>query len=400
MFVESLDWLYRAAYKFYLTAGEGRIDREIAHERTLRILDWLAAYLPENYGQLLEYDSLILEYEHGNQKYVRRVGLAAGLNKTGEFLKYSKNFGAAFDTIGAVTKDAFAGAIRPRIVADKNGLGLVNWMKLPNPGRLVVAKTLKKVGGVDREKLKIVVNTAVSEKSIEQDRVIEDFGDVNRFFLGQDIDVLEANFGHLATAGYQSRVASSEVFLEVMRQALEFNQTGVIKPKILAAKLSMDTPDKLLISEVRSALLLGVDQINIGNTTRNPQIFKQLELYAPDQGGGYCGSLALPLVLEKIEKVRELCMEHDKTLVISAGVDDWQSAVRAHVAGADLIQCLHGLVMPRTGGSGFFYRMNRGVARFCQEMGLGNVSDLKGQRWVLEYLKVKNLGYDIDENFN
>lgn len=401
MLIETLDKLYQASYKFYLTRGEGKIDREVAHQRAVKILGWFAVYLPENYGRLLEYDDPVLEYIQDNEKYPRRVGLAAGLNKTGEFLEYSKNFGAAFDTVGAVTKDPNDGAPQPRIVADRNGLGLSNWMMLPNPGQEEVGKTIMKLSkGINRKRLKIFVNTAVSSKSIREGRVVEDFENVNMYFLRQDIDVVEANFGHLATAGYQSEVANKSVFSQVIRQAVEYNHFGMVRPKIFSVKLSMDTPDEVLKNRVRTAIYLGVDQINIGNTTRDPQILEKLDLYYPDQGGGYCGSLALPLVLPKIELVRELCASKNKTLVISAAVDDWQTAIRAHVAGADLIQSLHGFIMPKTGGLGFFYRMNRGVARFCREMGLNNVSELRGRDDMLVRLdNWGSRGEDLD-NWN
>lgn len=399
MLVETLDLMYRGAYKFYLTKGDAKIDREIAHNRAVKLLKVMSTFLPADYGKFLEYDDPILEFENANQRYRRRIGLAAGLDKTGEFLRYSKNFGAAFDVVGGVTKLEFDGANHPRIVADRHGLGLMNWMKFPNPGQEKVAKTIdEEVSSIDRARFKIIVNTAVSAESIEGGRVIEDFEDVNLFFLRRDIDVLEANFGHLATPGYQGEVANQSVLASVIRHSVEFNQCGIYKPKIISAKLSMDLANDALLSRVKAAIYLGVDQINIGNTTRRPEILEKLDLYFPDQGGGYCGPLARPFVLEKIRLVGELCRKHQKTLIVSAGIDDWSSAVEAHIAGADLIQSLQGFLNPKTGGLGFFWRINRGVTKFCQKVGVGNVDKLKDRSDLLEFLNPEGDEIDIDWN--
>lgn len=385
MRVETLDWMYRVAYSGYLTRGRGQIDREVAHRRMVGLMQIVHKYLPELNG-VFDFESPILEYRHGRERYRNRLGLAAGLDKTGNLVEIMSQSGAAIGAFGGVTKNEYGGAQSPRIVADRQGRGMMNWMKFPNPGMEVMAKNLKTgAQKIDRNKFKIDVNTAVSQKSIESGTVAEDFCAVNEFFINQDVDIVEANFGHLATSGYQEIVASEAVFETVVDKMMEANSSSS-QPKVTAVKLSMDLPVELILKYARLAIDRGIDQVNLGNTTRNPGILGQLDLYSPDQGGGYCGTLAYDVVWPKLVRLGRLCQEEDTTLVLSAGVDSAEKAVMAHVAGADLIQCLHGTILPPSGGPGFFYRMNKKVAEFCESIRIENVSELTGKQWVKGYL--------------
>lgn len=386
MLVESLDLFYKAAYYGYFTSGYGKVDRELAHKRAMRVLNTIWPYLPKGSERILQYRDPVLEY-HSKDRYLSsRFGLAAGLDKTGEFLAVAKMLGVSSAKTGGVPKDSYDGALGVRITADRNNLGLVNWVQLASPGMEAVYRNMHPQLKIrDRDNFEIGVNTVVTKPSIEQDRIVEDFKTVNDFFLERDIDCLESNFGHLATKDYQNKVASDQTMIEVLTNAIVTNKKQIF-PKIISVKLSMDTPIERLQNQVKQLIKLGVDEINIGNTTRYPGILRRLHLYYPDQGGGYCGPLAFDLVLPKIEAVSDLCRESETTLTLSAGVDNWKNATRAHIAGADLIQSLHGLIMMPTGGPGFFYRMNRGVAEFVQSIRLENVSDLKDKHWVVDYL--------------
>lgn len=387
MLVEGIDLLYRVAYKGYLTHGESKVDREIAHHRMVRLMRTVNRFLPENFGQLLDYQSPVLEYRHRGARYPNRTGIAAGLDKTGELAELFSQSGAAAGMSGGVTREGDDGAPKIRVTADRNGLGFMNWMKFPNPGQEIVAENLKKgKKRIDREKFKVGVNTAISQKSIQDKSVTGDFKEVNRFFLNQDIDVLEANFGHFATAGYQAAVGNREVFEAIVADMVQANHWEIDTPKITSVKLSMDSPIEVLVEQTKTAIRLGVDQVNIGNTTRHPEILSQLDLYTPDQGGGYCGPLSLEVVLPKVKILGEICSDKGATLTLSAGVGSFRAAVRAHITGADLIQSLHGLILPNTGGPGFFYRINKNVAEFCQSIQIDNVSQLRGKYWVLDYL--------------
>ena len=76
----------------------------------------------------------------------KRIGLAAGLDKNGDYVDCLASLGFGFLEVGTVTPKAQIGNPRPRLFRVKGQKSLINRMGFNNKGVSYVVKKLEKTG--------------------------------------------------------------------------------------------------------------------------------------------------------------------------------------------------------------------------------------------------------------
>ena len=81
-----------------------------------------------------------------------RIGLAAGLDKNGEYIDALSRFGFGSIEVGTVTPIAQPGNEKPRLFRIQNERALINRLGFNNAGMHQVFKNIKNQGGLKRKK--------------------------------------------------------------------------------------------------------------------------------------------------------------------------------------------------------------------------------------------------------
>jgi len=102
-----------------------RIEPERAHAIGLKLLRFLG-------NMRVDEPSLRAETSLGDLDNV--IGLAAGYDKTGEYLESLEKLGFGYLVAGTVTMSPWPGHPKPRIIRDSGQRALVNALGFPNPG--------------------------------------------------------------------------------------------------------------------------------------------------------------------------------------------------------------------------------------------------------------------------
>src|SRR3990167_7358794 len=173
----AIDAAHRNIVHPYLTRGEAQNDREIAHERALKLME-MAQRIPlavEIMDRMFSYDDPILRTSFAGLEAQNPLGIAAGFDKnakTHRFLGQGLGFGTV--TVGSITKVEYKGNDRPRIFDLPNSRGVINRMGFPGEGSDSAVQRLQKDRQRERPYL-LIVNFAASRPSFEVGRQIEDY---------------------------------------------------------------------------------------------------------------------------------------------------------------------------------------------------------------------------------
>jgi dihydroorotate dehydrogenase len=133
-----MSWLYRTLVRPTLFTQ----DSEDIHNRTIAALGWISQrkVLCDALASFLESPKLPVSL--WNLSFPSPVGLAAGMDKTGEALPAWEALGFGFTELGAVTWHAQPGNARPRVFRAIADQALINRMGFNNPGAEKVAEDL------------------------------------------------------------------------------------------------------------------------------------------------------------------------------------------------------------------------------------------------------------------
>jgi dihydroorotate dehydrogenase len=321
--------LYRLARPFLFA-----LDAETAHELTLpsfRLAQRLG--LPGLPGRPIPgapVRAMGLEFPNP-------VGLAAGLDKNGEYVDALAAFGFGFIEVGTVTPRPQDGQARPRVFRLPAAAALINRMGFPNDGVARVAERLRKrnyrgIVGVNIGKnadtpLARAVDDYVA--CLEQLHAVADYIAVN---------VSSPNTAGLRELQDADRLAPMLTALVERRAAIERKSSRHVP---LLVKLAPDLTDPALAACTRMIQQSGIDGVIASNSTvSRPQV---AGLPQADEPGGLSGAPLHPLSLHVVRQLRTRLGPRFPIIGVG-GIDSAQSALGMREAGADLVQVYTALV--------------------------------------------------------
>lgn len=279
---------------------------ELLHNAWLRLLN----YLPLDFEPPR---SLEIETRMGRLR--SPLGLAAGYDKSGKYVKALSKLGFGYIVVGSFTLKPRKGHPKPRIAYRDAEQAVVNAMGLPNPGVMEFVKNFKKVEGC-----KVVAS--ITGDTL--DEFVECFAVVQKV-----VDAVEIN---ISCPTHEASMRMKE--LETIRELAE--RLKEIKTKTVYIKI----PPPVTSEEMESTCRLlkiwldcGMDGVTAVNT---------LLVDAPELAlgkGGLSGRPLRPIMLRTVSRIRKELGE-DVEINAVGGIMTGGDVSEALKAGANTVQIM------------------------------------------------------------
>jgi len=265
------------------------------------------------------------------------VGLAAGLDKNGEYINALSNLGFGFLEVGTVTPRPQEGNEKPRLFRLKRQQAIINRMGFNNKGVDYLLDQVEKaqfqgVLGINIGKnLATPVVTAIDDYLYCLRRVYHKADYIT-------VNISSPNTPDLRTLQLGGALAELLQSLKEEREALR-QAHGHYVP--MAVKIAPDLSSAEIKAIAISLMEHGIDAVIATNTTNGREGIEHHRL--SKQAGGLSGR---PLMQKSTEVVRELAQHLEGTMPIIAagGISSGADAKAKIDAGATLIQVYSGLI--------------------------------------------------------
>jgi len=314
---------------------------------------FLSKYFKNNY--FVQDD--ILKQELFGKTFHNPVGLAAGFDKNGEYIKGMPSLGFGFTEVGTITPKPQVGNARPRLFRLKEDRSIQNAMGFNNRGAEFMLKQLNKVKDFDYP---IGINIGKNKLTSEED-ALNDYKILLETFKDSG-DYIVINISSPNTPGL--RDLQNEKFITDL-----FIMAKEITSQSIFLKIAPDMEAQDAIDLCTSAVNAGAAGIIATNTT----IDYSLTEHAKDFGG-ISGALVREKSYELFKAIgKEL---YGKTILISVGgIETAEDAYRRIKAGATLIQVYSMLIY---NGPIMIKEINEGLIELLKADGYENISEAIG----------------------
>lgn len=302
---------------------------EVAHDLTLKVLPWLPnIFLPKTSGTTKSCDILGL-------KFPNRVGLAAGLDKNGDYLDGLSKLGFGFIEIGTVTPKAQSGNPKPRLFRLAKDKAIINRMGFNNKGVHALIHNVKKA------KYNGILGINIGKNLVTPvSKAVEDYKYV--FNMVYDISsYITVNVSSPNTPGLRD-LQHGELLKSLFETLKQQQNILSEKHKMYVPMLAKLAPD-LTLNELKSSVddltQIGVDGFVFSNTT-NDRTQLKASMHA-EEAGGLSGQ---PLTVKSTELLKVLSNHTNLPIVGVGGIMNATDAKLKFEAGASLIQLYTGLI--------------------------------------------------------
>ena len=318
-----------------------RMGPEQAHDRGRNALMALGAISPlcgliRRFNQVRE-DKPV---ELFGLEFPNRVGLAAGMDKDGEFPRAIEALGFGHTEVGTVTPDGQPGNPRPRLFRYPEYGSLVNRMGFNNRGADKMNDSLSKLYPKGKRGIPVGVNIGKA-KTTALDKAVDDYLACFRK-LADQADYFSINLSSPNTQGL--RDLQSEEFLRNLLTSIgEENQSHAKKLGRKAHPLLLKIAPDLTFREIDAILEvlldLGYDGIIATNTTtERPTGFPEKET-----GGLSGGAFLRKRSSDVINYIYKATSGHLPIIGVG-GIDSVEAAGEKIDAGASMVQIYTGWV--------------------------------------------------------
>lgn len=270
------------------------------------------------------------DFEMFQYQFNHSLGLAAGLDKNGDYIDSLAALGFSFLEIGTVTPKPQYGNKKPRLYRDKSSKAIINSMGFNNKGVDYLVEKVKKkksdipIGISIGKNLNTPNKSAVNDYLYCLDKVFE-------FANYIAINVSSPN-----TEGLRSLEAQKglENLIKPLKQRqLELSKEFGYRPLLL--KISPDNDEKGIEDICKTLLRFSVDGLICTNTTINHDHISG--------SGGLSGKPLMGPSTETLRKARIL-LGDEFPIIASGGVMSKKDYLEKIKAGADLVQIYSGFI--------------------------------------------------------
>jgi len=309
-------------------------DTEVAHDVSLRALNFL-------------YKLKLINFLFGKSKlkpvnvmgisFPNRVGLAAGLDKDGEYFQALSKCGFGFVEIGTVTPVAQSGNERPRLFRLVSAEAIINRMGFNNKGVDNLIKNVKQSGFKGVLGINIGKNKNTSEENAVDDYIIC-FEKVY-----SHADYVTINISSPNTPGLRD-LQFGETLQNLLRD-LKFKQRDLTRQQDryvpIVVKVAPDMDDDAIESLAKTFIEYSIDGVIVSNTTISRDGVENI--VDGNQQGGLSGR---PLKEKADHSLQVMAAHLNKTIPIIAvgGISSAEDAEKKIKLGASLIQIYTGFI--------------------------------------------------------
>lgn len=325
-------------YKNLLRPLLFKLSPEFAHDMVLAILGLLRKIpLGRSVSKLFFKRSYpALKKEVFGIEFPNPVGLAAGLDKNGEYYNELSDFGFGFIEIGSLTPKPQAGNPKPRLFRLPEDMALINRMGINNSGMAKAIENIKK------NKPEVKLAASISKNTTSQDAQIAKDYEACFSVLYDFVDLFVVNVSCPNVEGLCNLQDAS--FLSDVMDPLLDKRAGMDKYKPVLVKISLDITNDQLDEVLTYSMMSGIDGIVVGNTTKNRKgLSLDEETLSKIGHGGLSGA---PLYEKSLSMVKYV---HEKTggklpVIGVGGIMSPEQACEMLDAGASLIEIYTGFI--------------------------------------------------------
>ena len=313
-------------------------DAEKIHYFSLNILKLILIIYPirKIVNKIYRSDDKKLEKELFGIRFPNPVGLAAGFDKNGKYIKELSSFGFGFIEIGTITPKSQPGNPKKRLFRLIEDQAIINRMGINNDGNQFCIERLKKVN----KNIVIGGNIGKNTTTKNEDSVndfIDNFKTLHDYVDYFVINVSCPNVNHF-------KELQDRDFLEELLPLLhQFNaEKGIKKPILL--KIAPDLNESQLDETIEIVNVLKIDGIVATNTTTKRENLKTSAKNLEVIGNG--GLSGLPLKQKSTQVIKYISEKSNKTIPIIGvgGIMTAEDAIEKINAGASLVQIYTGFI--------------------------------------------------------
>ena len=310
-----------------------RLQPETAHRFTLRALRaahtlGLQRYFPKPLASPCKLMGL---------NFINPLGLAAGLDKNGDYIDALAALGFGFLEVGTVTPKPQIGNPLPRLLRVKEHQALINRMGFNNKGVDYLVKQLQTMQYQGIIGVNIGKNADTPLATAYEDYVYC-FRRVAPFASYVTLNISSPNTADLRDLQHADLL--HQLLLAVKKEQILFQELQNKRVPIVV-KISPDLNDEALQVMAEIFLKVKIDGVIATNTTLNHQAIEGHTLAS--ESGGLSGK---PLMQPATEVLRKLhvFLKNQIPLIASGGVMTEADVLAKLAAGAELVQVYTGLI--------------------------------------------------------
>ena len=374
----AIDLAHRNLIHTYLTSGEAKRDREIAHERALRIMEVAQKY-PIVMGlmnKMFTYNDPILKTSFAGLTTPNPLGVAAGFDKDARVYRFfgdAQGFGSVTD--GSIARIDYGGNQRPRVYDLPHSRALDNRMGFPGQGSKKAAERFS--NDKKPRNFLLIVNFAASKPSFERGTQIEDYRDVARDLVdfGDEGEMNVSSPNTPGVRGLQEPDVFSDLADAVFPVYIEYGKP--VRPKF-----SPDLEDDKLYKNVRTTIDKKGSGITLTNTSTDPEIkalLSPLDIHR-EEPGGTSGAPITQKALEMSHRLYEYIGEEIPIHRVGGIMnvrDGWDALT---YGGATTVDVFTSMVRKETSTPNFSYYFLRDLAKAMRANGMTGMKDFKELR--------------------
>ncbi len=268
--------------------------------------------------------------ERDIRKLYSKVGIAAGLDKNGEYIDCLAALGVSFIEVGTVTPRPQKGNPKPRVFRNLKEKALLNRLGFNNKGVDYLVQNLK------RKKTNIIIGSSIGKNfDTPNEKAYEDYIHcLDKVYEYSDYIAINISSPNTQNLRDLSKVEHLDALLKIIKsKQQELSSEHGYKP--IFVKISPDESRADLKDICNSILINNLDGIICSNTTINHS--------DPNGSGGYSGRPLKKKATNMLIQVRELI--GDKLPIIASGgvmtAEDYLEKINA---GANLVQLYTGFI--------------------------------------------------------
>jgi dihydroorotate dehydrogenase len=265
------------------------------------------------------------------------IGIAAGLDKNGDYIDCLASLGVGFIEVGAITPKPQPGNKKPRLFRLKEKNALINRMGFNNKGVDYLVENLKRKSSKGIIGVNVGKNKQTPLIDAKKDYVIC----LEKVY--QYADFVTINISSPNTPDLRKLQDSNYLFdlLSFILHRRNELQSVYNKRMPILVKISPDISDTEFLAIFKILDDLKIDGIIAINTSTSRQGVQNLKLSNED--GGLSGTPIKELSFNILEKINNYNF-HNLGVISCGGIDSDSEAVRRFDNGANLIQIYTGLI--------------------------------------------------------
>lgn len=315
-----------------------RFDPEISHALALRCLNLLARFMPQaGLISLINPSFLHQPVSVMGLDFPNPVGLAAGLDKNGDYIRGLATLGFGFLEIGTVTPLPQPGNSKPRLFRLPEVFALINRLGFNNKGVDYLIDRVKKPYYKGVLGINIGKNAQTSIEKAAED-YLSCLKQVYPFADYVTINLSSPNTASLRTLQHGTQ---RDELLKALKQEQALLAKEHDKYVPLVVKISPDLDDTELREIADSLLFHKIDGVIATNTTLSREGVKDLP-YSNEQGG-LSGKPLFEPSTARVAALHQL-LKGQIPIIAVGGIMSGEDARAKLRAGASLVQIYTGLI--------------------------------------------------------